>query len=51
MLFTRARNSEDIVVTPCYALDPSTSLPVQLLDLAGVRLPPDDLLGDACHPE
>ncbi len=51
LLVTRARNHEDIVVTPCYALDPSSSLPVELLDFASLQLPPEEELGDACNPE
>jgi hypothetical protein len=50
-LHTRARNHEDVVVTPCYVRDPASCLPVELLDLPGLQLPPDDMFGGACHPE
>lgn len=51
VLHTRTRNHEDVVVSPCYTLDPASCVPVELLDLPGLQLPPDDMLGDTCHPE
>jgi hypothetical protein len=51
-LSARLRNGEDVVATPCFVGDPSSSLPVQLLDLPNLPLPPDDrVLGDGCDPE
>ena len=52
-LFTRVRNHEDVVVAPCFTQDPTSSLPLDLLDLSSLELPPSDdrPLGDACDPE
>ena len=51
-LNARLRNGEHVVVTPCFDGDPSSSLPVPLLDLPNLPLPVDDRpIGDSCDPE
>jgi hypothetical protein len=52
-LFTRVRNHEEVTVAPCFTGHPTSSLPLDLLELSSLQLPSfdDRPLGDACDPE